>query len=221
MREGKMKKSSKVLLTGFFILSVSGVQTLHAETNRDWALSGYVGIAEYDTEEKPDPFQRITHEISSETAYKAGIMASKYVNEFSFDFGIEFIQEVDTHADDKHIGIHSHTPVFLGVNYHIDTSVIDPFIGVGFGYSFNDASESDFIAQQGISTEVDDSTFYFLTAGFDYPLSPNYSIFLAGKFTVADIEGKGTIQTPLGTTQIEDEGTLDRYEVNLGMRYFF
>ena len=214
-----MKKSNKVLLTGFFILSVSGMRTVYAETHRDWALSGYVGIAEYDTEVKPDPFRPITHEFSSDTAYKFGITASKYFNNFSFDLGIEFLREVDTHADDKLVGVHSHTPVFLGVNYHFDTIFIDPFIGAGVGYSFNEASESDFIARQGISTEVDDSTFYFLTAGFYYPLIHNYSIFLAGKYTVADIEGKGTI---VGVTkQIEDDGTLDRYEVNLGMRYFF
>ncbi len=216
-----MKKSNKLLLTGFFILSVYGVQTVHAQSPRDWAFSGYIGVADYDTETKPDPFQRITHEIKSDTAYKAGFMASKYVNEFSFDFGIEFIQEVDTHADEKLIGVHNHTPVFLGINYHYYTNLIDPFIGVGVGYSFNDSSVSDFIAAQGMNMEVDDSTFYFLTAGFDYLLPYNYSLFLAGKYTVADIEGKGTIQTLRGTTQLEDEGTLDRYEVNVGMRYFF
>ncbi|MCI5212598.1 MAG: hypothetical protein D3910_28280 [Candidatus Electrothrix sp. ATG2] len=99
--------------------------------------------------------------------------------------------------------------------------MIDPYIGVGFGYSFNDASESDFIANQGMSMEVDDSTFYFLTAGVEYPVSNNYALFLAGQYTIGDLDVKGSVQTPQGTMQIEDEGTLDRYELNVGVKYFF
>jgi outer membrane protein W len=213
-----MKKS---ILTCAVFLLVCGAQAVHAETDRDWAVSGYVGIVDYETEEKPDPFQAIMHEMSSDNAYKFGVIASKYYKDFSFNIGIEFTQEVDTFADEKHIGNHSHVPVFLGVNYHYDTSFIDPYIGVGFGYSFNDASVSDFIADQGITSEVDDSTFYFLTAGVDYPLSERYSLFLSGQYSIGDIDVSGTVQTPQGTMQMEDEGTLDRYEFNLGIRYFF
>ncbi|MCI5223454.1 MAG: hypothetical protein D3924_12475 [Candidatus Electrothrix sp. AR4] len=212
-----------IIAAGAVLLLAGGAQALHAETNHDWAISGYIGIADFESEEKPDPYRpEVTHELTSDTAFKAGVIASKYYNDFSFNLGIESMQEVEVHDElDNKIGEHSHVPVFLGVNYHFDTNVIDPYIGAGFGYSFNDASESDFITGQGMSMEVDDSTFYFLTAGVEYPFSKSYTVFLAGKYTIGDIDVKGSSQTPQGTMQIEDEGTLDRYEVNLGLKYFF
>ncbi|MCW5213320.1 hypothetical protein VU04_10475 [Desulfobulbus sp. TB] len=71
---------------------------------------------------------------------------------------------------DNVLGEHSHIPISLGVNYHFNTSMVDPYIGAGVGYSFNDSSESAFIAGQGMSMEVDDSVFYYLTAGVEYPV---------------------------------------------------
>jgi hypothetical protein len=46
--------------------------------------------------------------------------------------------------------------------------------------------------------------------------------FIAGKYSIEDADVKGTVQMPTGTLfEIENEGSLDRYEVNLGVKYFF
>jgi opacity protein-like surface antigen len=199
-------------------------QGTHHGWNRDWAISGYVGMADFDSEEKPDPFRPgVTHEMTSDDVYKLGIILSKYYNNFSFNLGVEFMQETEVYDElDNKLAEHKHVPVSLGVNYHFDTNFLDPYIGAGVGYSFNDGSESDFIAGQGISSEMDDSTFYFVTAGVEYPFSDRCAVFLAGQYTMGDTDMKGSINSPqLGTMEMEAESTMDRYEVNLGVRYFF
>ncbi len=214
----------KIFATSAIFLLASGVQALHAETNRDWALSGYIGMADFDGEEKPDPYRpEVTHEMESEKAFKFGVILSKYYNDFSFNLGIELMQEVEvTDEEDNVLAEHSHIPISLGVNYHFNTNVIDPYIGAGIGYSFNDSSESEFISGQGMSAEHDHSIFYFLTAGVEYPVSDSYAIFLAGQYTIGDSDMTGSVQTPQGTTiEIEDEASLDRYELNVGVKYFF
>lgn len=202
--------------------AASGEQGEHI-AHRDWAMSGYIGMADFDGEEKPDPFRPgISHEMDSEKAFKFGVVLSKYYNDLSFNLGIEYIQEVEvTDEVDNVLGEHSHIPISLGVNYHFNTSMVDPYIGAGVGYSFNDASESEFIAGQGVSTEVDDSVFYYLTAGFEYPIRNYYALFLEGKYSIEDADMKGSVQAPTGTFEIENESSLDRYEVNLGVKYFF
>jgi outer membrane protein W len=193
-------------------------------SHRDWAISGYVGMASFDSEEKPDPYRRgVTHEMESDEALKFGIILSKYYKDFSFNLGIEFMQEVEVHDEkDNKLAEHSHIPISLGVNYHFNTSVVDPYIGAGIGYSFNDSTVSDFISEQGMSVEMDDSMFYYLTAGIEYPVSDRYAVFLAGQYTIGDADMTGSGQTPQGVTvEIENEGTLDRCEVNAGVKYFF
>ncbi|RWX43290.1 Outer membrane protein beta-barrel domain-containing protein, partial [Candidatus Electrothrix marina] len=152
-----------------------------------------------------------------------GIILSKYYNDFSFNLGLEYIPAVEvTDEMDNTLGEHSHIPISLGVNYHFDTSVVDPYIGAGIGYSLNDSTVSEFIRAQGMSGEMDDSMFYYLTAGVEYPVSDRYALFLAGQYTIGDADVKGTGQTPQGTTiELENEGTLDRCEVNAGVKYFF
>ncbi len=213
----------KIIAASALFLLAGGTQALHAETNRDWAISGYIGIADFENDEKPDPVDPIEmHEINSENVYKAGITVSKYYNAFSFNLGIELMQEVELYDElDNKLGEHKHIPIFLGVNYHFDTNIIDPYIGAGFGYSFNDSSNSDFLGSQRMSPEVDDSTFYFFTAGAEYPIDDNFAVFLAGQYTVGDIDIKGFAQAPQGTISIEDESTQDRYELTLGVKYFF
>ncbi|XOF32364.1 MAG: OmpW family outer membrane protein [Candidatus Electrothrix sp. YB6] len=226
----KMIAAGAVLL-----LTGSGAQLVHAGPvekeqktgqgmHRDWAISGYVGAAYFDSEEKPDPFRPgVTHEMESDDVYKFGIILSKYYNDFSFNLGIEFMEETEVHDElDNKLAEHSHVPISLGVNYHFDTRLLDPYIGAGIGYSFNDGSESDFIAAQGISSEMDDSTFYFLTAGVEYPLSDRCAVFLAGQYTIGDTDMKASVNSPQrGTMEMEAESTMDRYEVNLGVKYFF
>ena len=107
------------------------------------------------------------------------------------------------------------------MNYHFDTSIIDPYIGAGIGYSFNDSSDSEFISSQGLSAEVDDSMFYFLTVGVEYPFADRYALFLAGQYSIGDADVKGRIETPQGRFEGENEVSLDRYEANLGVKYFF
>ncbi|MCI5161010.1 MAG: autotransporter domain-containing protein [Candidatus Electrothrix sp. AX5] len=133
------------------------------------------------------------------------------------------MQEVEvTDEKENKLAEHSHVPISLGVNYHFYTNVVNPYIGAGIGYSFNDSSTSDFIRAQGMSAEMDDSIFYYLTAGVEYPISDTYTLFLAGQYTIGDADMTGSGQTPLGTTiEIEDEGSLDRYELNVGVKYFF
>ena len=159
----------KLIATGAVLLLASGgAQVLHAEATqetqqevqaRDWAFSGYIGVADFESEEKPDPYQPgVSHEMNSDEAYKVGLIVSKYYNDFSFNLGIELMQEVTVHDEDgNELAEHSHIPVSLGVNYHFDTSLIDPYIGAGVGYSFNDFSESAFINDQGMHMDVDDS----------------------------------------------------------------
>ena len=161
--------------------------------------------------------------MESEKALKFGIILSKYYNDFSFNLGLEYIPAVEvTDEMDNTLGEHSHIPISLGVNYHFDTSVVDPYIGAGIGYSLNDSTVSEFIRAQGMSGEMDDSMFYHLTAGVEYPVSDRYALFLAGQYTIGDADVKGTGQTPQGTTiELENEGTLDRCEVNAGVKYFF
>ena len=193
-------------------------------SHRDWAISGYIGMADFDSEEKPDPYRRgVTHEMESEKAFKFGMVISKYYNDFSFNLGIEYMPDVEvTDELDNVLAEHSHIPISLGVNYHFYTNIVNPYIGAGIGYSFNDSTVSDFISAQGMSVEMDDSMFYYLTAGIEYPVSDRYAVFLAGQYTIADADMTGSGQTPAGATvEIEDEGTLDRYEVNVGVKYFF
>ncbi|WPD23928.1 MAG: OmpW family outer membrane protein [Candidatus Electrothrix scaldis] len=220
----------KIIATGAILLLIGGgAQALHAEEAQlktqvcDWALSGYIGVASFDDEDKPDPYQAgLTHEMSSDEAYTVGFIVSKYYNDFSFNLGVEFIQEATVHdEEDYELAQHSHIPVSLGVNYHFNTSLFDPYIGAGVGYSFNDSSESEFINGQGMEMEMDDSVFYYLTAGVEYPLSDTYALFLAGQYVIGDADVTGAIQTPKGTIVLEDESSLDRYEVNLGLKYFF
>ncbi|MCI5226848.1 MAG: hypothetical protein D3918_09360 [Candidatus Electrothrix sp. AX2] len=228
------EKMKKVIAAGAVLLFAGSVQLSHASPSlgsgetehisyRDWAISGYIGMADFEGEEKPDPFRPgVTHEMESDVAGKFGVILSKYYNNFSFNFGLEYI--LDATIEDElgnELAEHSHIPLFLGVNYHFYTHVINPYIGAGIGYSFNDSSESEFIAGQGISTEVDDSLFYYLTAGIEYPVR-DYSFFIAGKYSIEDADVKGTVQMPTGTLfEMENEGSLDRYEVNLGVKYFF
>lgn len=229
----------KVIAAGAVLLLASSVQLSYAESHkveqervqqtqqkshRDWAISGYIGIADFEGEEKPDPYNpALTHEMESEKALKFGAILSKYYNDFSFNLGIEFIQEVEvTDEKDNVLAEHSHIPISLGVNYHFDTNVIDPYIGAGIGYSFNDSSESEFISGQGMSAEHDDSMFYYLTAGVEYPVNDRYALFLAGQYTIGDVDMTGTATHPeRGEMKIEDEHSLDRYEVNVGVKYFF
>ncbi len=181
----------KLIATGaVLLLTNGGAQVLHAEAlqatqetqqetqARDWAFSGYIGVADFESEEKPDPYQPgMSHDMNSDEAYKVGLILSKYYNNFSFNLGIELMQEVTVHDEDgNELAEHSHIPVSLGMNYHFDTSLIDPYIGAGVGYSFNNFSESAFINEQGMSMDVDDSPFYYLTAGVEYPFSDNYGI---------------------------------------------
>jgi outer membrane protein len=199
-------------------------QLTQQTSHRDWAISGYIGMADFDSEERTDPyFPEKTHETEHDTAFKFGIILSKYYNDFSFNLGIEYIPDVEvTDEVDNKLGEHSHIPISLGVNYYFDTSIVDPYIGAGIGYSFNDSTVSDFIRAQGMSGEMDDSMFYYLTAGVEYPVSDRYALFLAGQYTIGDADVKGTGQTPQGTTiELENETTLDRYEVNVGVKYFF
>lgn len=157
-------------------------------------------MADFDGEEKPDPYQPgVSHEMNSEKALKFGIILSKYYNDFSFNLGIEYIPDIEvTDEVDNVLAEHSHIPISLGVNYHFDTSVVDPYIGAGIGYSFNDSTESAFITAQGMSAEADDSMFYFLTAGVEYPINEKYTLFLAGQYTIGDVDMTGSIQTPKG-----------------------
>jgi outer membrane protein W len=199
-------------------------QKIDRDRNRDWAVSGYVGLASFESEEKPDPFRPgIMHEMESDDAHKLGIIVSKYYRDFSFNLGIEFMQETEVYDElDNKLAEHSHVPISLGVNYHFDTNFLDPYIGAGVGYSFNDGSESDFIAAQGISSEMDDSLFYFVTAGAEYPFSDRCAVFLAGQYTMGDTDMKASVNSPQwGVMEREGESTMDRYEVNLGVKYFF
>ena len=231
----------KILTAGAVFLLVGSVQASSAEeqkvgpeeiptpevqhaVHRDWAISGYIGIADFESEEKPDPFRPgVSHEMESEKAFKFGVVFSRYYNDFSFNLGIEYIPDAEvTDEADNVLAEHSHIPISLGVNYHFDTRLIDPYIGAGIGYSFNDSAESDFIAKQGMSGEHDHSMFYYLTVGAEYPVSDRYSVFLAGQYTIGDVDMTGSATHPeLGEIQIEDEHTLDRYELNLGVKYFF
>ncbi|WPD24283.1 MAG: OmpW family outer membrane protein [Candidatus Electrothrix scaldis] len=236
----------KIIVAGTVLLLASGAHLTHAgnrkmaqgememeaqqmapeapqASQRDWAISGYIGMADFEGEEKPDPFRPgVTHEMDSDPALKVGIIISKYYKEFSFNLGIEYMQEVTIEDESgNELSEHSHIPISLGVNYHFDTSIVDPYIGVGLGYSFNDASNSEFIANQGMHGEIDDSMFYFLTAGIEYPLNDKYALFLAGQYTIGDADLTGTVTTPQGTVTLENEAALDRYEVNLGVKYFF
>ncbi|MCI5120918.1 MAG: hypothetical protein D3908_06990 [Candidatus Electrothrix sp. AUS4] len=234
----------KMIAAGAVLLLVSGAHSTYAEnqkvgqgemevpqvpedapqaSQRNWAISGYIGIADFEGEEKPDPFRPgVTHEMDSDAALKAGIILSKYYRDFSFNLGIEYMQEVTVEDENgNELSEHSHIPISLGINYHFNTSIVDPYIGVGFGYSFNDSSNSEFIANQGMGAELDDSMFYFLTAGVEYPVSDKIALFLAGQYTICDADITGSIETPQGTFIIENEVSLDRYEVNLGVKYFF
>lgn len=225
----------KVIAAGAVLLFAGSVQLSYASSyaesgeeeqmlHRDWAISGYIGMADFDGEEKPDPYNpALTHEMESEAAVKFGIILSKYYNDFSFNLGIEYISEVEvTDERDNVLAEHSHIPISLGVNYHFCTHVINPYIGVGIGYSFNDSSESEFISNQGMSGEHDHSIFYYLTVGVEYPVNDRYALFLAGQYTMGDVDMTGTATHPVqGEIQIEDEHSLDRYEVNLGVKYFF
>ena len=229
----------KVIAAGAVLLLASGTQLAYADnhkveqeegqqtqqmSHRDWAISGYIGIADFDGEEKPDPYNpALSHEMESETAVKFGIILSKYYNDFSFNLGLEYIPEVEvTDERDNVLGEHSHIPISLGVNYHFDTNIINPYIGGGIGYSFNDSSESEFISGQGMSAEHDHSMFYYLTAGVEYPINDRYALFLAGQYTIGDVDMTGTATHPeRGEVQIEDEHSLDRYEMNFGVKYFF
>ncbi|WP_339133905.1 MAG: OmpW family outer membrane protein [Candidatus Electrothrix sp. GW3-4] len=229
----------KVIAAGAIFLLASGSQLSYAETqkveleevqqpqqasHRDWAISGYIGMTDFDGDEKPDPYQpeRRSHEMESDAALTAGVILSKYYKDFSFNLGIEYIQEVTVEDEDgNELSEHSHIPISLGVNYHFYTNIVDPYIGAGIGYSFNDSSDSEFIANQGMSAEVDDSMFYFLTAGVEYPVNDKYALFLAGQYIIGDADMKGTIERPEGTFVIEDEANMDRYEVNVGVKYFF
>jgi opacity protein-like surface antigen len=225
----------KMLIAGATLLLASAAQLSYAKNHetpqeevahkahRDWAISGYIGMAEFDTDEKPDPYNpRESRELESENAFKFGIILSKYYNDFSFNLGIEYIPEVEVESDLGHVvAEHSHIPVSLGVNYHFDTNVLDPYIGAGVGYSFNDSSESDFIRGQNMSGEDDHSFFYFLTAGVEYPVNDRYSLFLAGVYSIGDADMTAKIETPQGTLVVEDEASMDRYELNLGVKYFF
>ncbi|MGB5684971.1 MAG: OmpW family outer membrane protein [Candidatus Electrothrix sp.] len=229
----------KVIAAGAVLLLASSAQLSYAEnqkveqkegqqtqqmSHRDWAISGYIGMADFDGEEKPDPYQPgLSHEMNSDEAFKFGVILSKYYNDFSFNLGIEYMQEVEvTDEKENKLAEHSHIPISLGVNYHFDMNVVNPYIGAGIGYSFNDSSTSDFIRAQGMSAETDDSAFYYLTAGVEYPVNDRYAVFLAGQYTIGDVDMTGSGKTPQGATvEIEDESTLDRYEVNVGMKYFF
>ncbi|CAK8719802.1 Outer membrane protein beta-barrel domain-containing protein [Candidatus Electrothrix laxa] len=221
-----------LLLASSAQLSYAGNQKVEQEegqqtqqmSHRDWAISGYIGMANFDSEERPDPYSpEITHETENEAAFKFGIILSKYYNDFSFNLGIEYIPDVEvTDEEDNILGEHGHIPISLGVNYHFDTNVVDPYIGAGIGYSLNDSTESEFILAQGMSGEMDDSMFYFLTAGVEYPVCEKYTVFLAGQYSIGDADVAGSGQTPQGTTiEIEQETTLDRFEVNVGVKYFF
>ncbi|MCI5130591.1 MAG: hypothetical protein D3904_03510, partial [Candidatus Electrothrix sp. EH2] len=190
---------------------------------RDWAISGYIGMADFDSEEKPDPFRPgVRHEMESDAAGKFGLVLSKYYGDFSFNLGIEYILETTVEDEvGNELAEHSHIPVSLGVNYYFDTRLIDPYVGAGIGYSFNDTTQSDFISRQRMSGEVDDSMFYFLTAGVEYPVREKYALFLAGQYSIGDADIQGTVETPQGRLQMENETTLDRYELNVGVKYFF
>ena len=72
-----------------------------------------------------------------------------------------------------------------------------------------------------MSAEIDDSMFYFLTAGVEYPVNDKYALFLAGQYTIGDADMKGKAVTPRGTFVMEDEAALDRYEATFGVKYFF
>jgi outer membrane protein W len=229
----------KVIAAGAVLLLASSAQLSYAgnwkveqkegqqtqqTSHRNCAISGYIGMADFDGEEKPDPYQPgLSHEMNSDEAFKFGVILSKYYNDFSFNLGIEYMQEVEvTDEKENKLAEHSHVPISLGVNYHFYTNVVNPYIGAGIGYSFNDSSTSNFIRAQGMSAEMDDSIFYYLTAGVEYPISDTYTLFLAGQYTIGDADMTGSGQTPLGTTiEIEDEGSLDRYELNVGVKYFF
>lgn len=225
----------KVITAGAVLLFAGSIQLSYASSyagseaeeqisHRDWAISGYIGMADFDGEEKPDPYNpALTHEMESEAAFKFGIILSKYYNDFSFNLGIEYIPEIEvTDERDNVLAEHSHIPISLGVNYHFYTHVINPYIGAGIGYSFNDSSESEFISNQGMSGEHDHSMFYYLTAGVEYPVNDRYALFLAGQYTIGDVDMTGTATHPvLGEIQIKDEHSLDRYEANLGVKYFF
>ncbi|WP_446008103.1 OmpW family outer membrane protein [Candidatus Electrothrix sp.] len=227
---------NKIIATGAALLVAGTTQLAHADNHkvrqekgqhtasRDWAISGYIGMVDFDGEEKPDPFRPgVTHEMESETAVNFGIILSKYYNDFSFNLGIEYIQEVEITDEEDHVlAEHSHIPISLGVNYYFDTSIVDPYIGAGIGYSFNDSTVSEFISNQGMSAEHDHSMFYYLTAGVEYPVNDCYALFLAGRYTMGDADMTGNAMHPVhGQVQIEDEGSLDRYEVNVGVKYFF
>ena len=230
----------KVIAAGAVLLLAGSIQLSYAGnreegqrmSHRDWAVSGYIGMADFDGDEKPDPFRPgITHEMESEKAFKFGAILSKYYNDFSFNLGIEYIQEVTVEDENgRELSEHNHIPISLGVNYHFNTNVINPYIGVGVGYSFNDATENptiegisgnEALTGFGMSLELDDSIFYFLTAGIEYPVNDRYALFLAGQYTIGDADITGTVQSPRGTFEVEDEGSLDRYEVNVGVKYFF
>jgi outer membrane protein W len=225
---------NKVITAAAALLLISSAQMSYAKmqkpgqevqqrSHRDWAVSGYIGMADFDGDEKPDPFRPgITHEMDSENAFKFGVILSKYYNNLSVNLGIEYMQEVTVEDEiGNELSEHSHIPISLGVNYHFDTSIVDPYIGAGIGYSFNDASNSEFTANQGMHGEIDDSMFYFLTAGIEYPVNDKYALFLAGQYTIGDADITGTFTTPRGTFTIENEAALDRYEVNVGVKYFF
>ena len=216
----------KITIAAISVLVTGSLQTaVHAEeAARDWAVSVYGGMMHFvDTETRPDPYRPhlMSHEIESDDGYKIGFKVSKYYcPNVSVDLGIEFTNEIEDVADGKDVlGEHSHVPIYAGANYHFNTVYpVTPYIGAGIGYSFNDGTESDFLAQQGLHTETDDSFFYFLTAGLEYALNDRYALFAAGQYSLGDMEGKGTMP---GLGQMEDEQSMDRYEFNIGVKYFF
>lgn len=227
---------NKIIAASAALLVAGTTQLAHADNHkvsqekgqhtasRDWAISGYIGMADFDGDEKTNPFRPwITHEMESEEALKFGVILSKYYNNFSFNLGLEYITEVEINdQNDNVLAEHSYIPISLGVNYHFYTSVVNPYIGAGIGYSFNDSTESEFITNQGMSAEHDHSMFYYLTAGIEYPVNDRYALFLAGQYTMGDADMTGTgIHPVYGQMQVEDEGSLDRYEVNVGVKYFF
>ncbi len=209
----------KLILTSAFFLLVASASTLQAETSRDWAISGHIGTVDFKSDERPDPYFRgLTHTIDSDNAIKVGVTVSRYYHDFSFDLGLEYIEEVAAISDGRdELGKHSHVPIHIAANYHFNLGVVNPYVGVGIGYSFNDESASAFITDQGMSAEGDDSIFYLAKLGLEHPINDNYSVFAEGIYKKMEIEGEVTF---MGRS-LDVEADNDSYEYSVGVRYFF
>jgi outer membrane protein len=200
-----------ILIKSLSFISIVGASSmLHAQEDYQWQIRG--ALSNVVPTASSGRIVNNTAEVDIDNAFSVTGTVSYFLNpNIALDLLVGWPPQHDIKVDGKKVGETKHLPPILSLQYHFaPQSVFSPYVGVGVNYTYLFDSRLD----SGDTLHLSNSVGAAVQAGFDYRLSPQWSIGADARYADIDTEVK------INGTQV---GKVDInpvvYSLNLGYRF--